>query len=482
MFRECWACSVGVAAESRAGAAEMIRSACRDTSCEARAAGTRRAVMRSRTSPISRKEKIATPAPTMARALIPRKASNNRLATPNRDSIREGPAWPAMAEGSGLTRYRSARSRQWRRASPLTRLFLRIAGCGYVPRPASSAIWKRQRARIEKSALRNVSPANRGRPKLHVAVVDFTRQRILSPDFGENLAGEFAERLQNRVIELADLDRRIIGNFLESDGIVGSELGVGSVILRRRRSFNDAALGRTEAVPQLFVHGEREHRSRFVKARIVVVLRGLLQPERHVHPRTGKFAGVDCARTERRNDFAGGKSNDHCAKPAQNLAADTRHAVAQPPVGVDTGNFLGEPAAHLRTGIAAHERLEAETGAQLVPKRLATPVIDPRVDFVSGESKRHVTEKGEHRRLAGPGNFRAVIHVGQAGSGGVERLHGADEFTSCEHLDVQAAAGKCGDGLRGPLGGRLQTRQGLRPGCDHLELAHTLGDGGPWKC
>src|SRR4029453_1187209 len=66
--------------------------------------------------------------------------------------------------------------------------------------------------------------------------------------------------------------------------------------------------------------------------------------------------------------------------------------VAQPLIGFDARNFLGEQAPHLRAGVAAHERLEAETGAQLIPKRLTAPVIDPRVDFVSCESERHVAE------------------------------------------------------------------------------------------
>src|SRR5262245_8506842 len=180
-----------------------------------------------------------------------------------------------------------------------------------------------------------------------------------------------------------------------------------------------------------------------MKAREVIILRGLVQSERHVYPRTRKFACIDRTRTKGRNDFAGRKSNDNRAKPAQNLATDARHAVAQSLVGFDTRNFFGEPATHLWTRIAAHKRLEAETRAQFIPKRLTATVIDPRVDFIGGESKWYVAEKSERGRLAGPGNFRAVVHVGQAGTGSVERFHGADKFTGCEHLDVQTPARKC---------------------------------------
>ena len=66
-------------------------------------------VIQSRTSLISRKEKIATPAPTTARPLIPRKASSNRLETPSRDGAhaRIFGLWDTV-DRLDLTRFMSA--------------------------------------------------------------------------------------------------------------------------------------------------------------------------------------------------------------------------------------------------------------------------------------------------------------------------------------------------------------------------------------
>jgi len=93
--------------------------------------------MLSRTSLISRKERIATPAPTTARPLIPRKASNNRLATPSRNGAhsRTFGLW-VFAEGLELTRLMAA-------ALPPTTP---------MPTRPSSPERVRQRARIEKGA------------------------------------------------------------------------------------------------------------------------------------------------------------------------------------------------------------------------------------------------------------------------------------------------------------------------------------------
>src|SRR5438105_1402053 len=122
--------------------------------------------MRSRTSPISRKEKIATPAPTTARPLIPRKASSNRLATPSRNDAhaRTFGLWDAVA-GLDLTRLMSAPCPEF--------------GACQRPRP-SSPERVRQRARIEKGTFRNVPPANGRRAEHYEAGVDAPRQVVLA--------------------------------------------------------------------------------------------------------------------------------------------------------------------------------------------------------------------------------------------------------------------------------------------------------------
>src|SRR5204863_5175925 len=114
--------------------------------------------MRSRAWPISRKEKIATAAPTRARPLIPRKANNRRFATPSRD----GTHIRRFGLGNAVDRLDLARlmSAPWPQGAKRRRP------------PPSSAKRIRQRASIEKRAVRNVAPANGGLAEIYKALVD----------------------------------------------------------------------------------------------------------------------------------------------------------------------------------------------------------------------------------------------------------------------------------------------------------------------
>src|SRR5439155_9233289 len=150
-------------------------------------------------------------------------------------------------------------------------------------------------------------------------------------------------------------------------------------------------------------------------------------------------------------------------------------------VGFHGRQLPGEPTTHLRAGIAAHERLEAEPCAQLVPQGLTTAVIDPRVDLRGREAERNVAKVRERRGATRPGDFRGVVHVGKAGRHRIERFERADQLTGCEDLDVQPATGERRDRLRDTLGAGLEARQGLGPDRDHLELARALRDRGRRK-
>jgi len=132
------------------------------------------------------------------------------------------------------------------------------------------------------------------------------------------------------------------------------------------------------------------------------------------------------------------------------------HAIAQAFIRLDAGQFLGEPTAHLRPGIAAHQRLEAESGAQLIPQRLTAAVVDPGIDLGGGEPERHVAKVRERGGTAGPRDFRGVVHVGKARRNRVEGFERPDQLTGCEYLDVEPAAGKRADRCRDTFGARLQ--------------------------
>ena len=113
----------------------------------------------------------------------------------------------------------------------------------------SSSVGVRQRARIEKRAFRNIAPTQRRTSEFDEAVVHPPCQIILAASLVEHFARHLAERLQDRVVELANLDRRIVGKLVERNGIVGGEIRIRERVLGGGRGLDDTSIGVAEAVP-----------------------------------------------------------------------------------------------------------------------------------------------------------------------------------------------------------------------------------------
>src|SRR5215471_14096709 len=163
--------------------------------------------MRSRTSPISRKEKIATAAATTRERTNPEKSQQQ--------STRYAEPWRPRAQGVGL-----------RSGARPHHVHSRATDQARVAWGLSSSIRVRQRARIEKRAFRDIAPTQRRAPEFDEAVVYPPRQIILAASLVEHFAGHLAERLQDRVVELANLDRRIVGKLLERNGVIGGKIRI----------------------------------------------------------------------------------------------------------------------------------------------------------------------------------------------------------------------------------------------------------------
>src|SRR5262249_9431726 len=250
-----------------------------------------------------------------------------------------------------------------------------------------SAIRELQGTRIEKCPFRDVSPAQSRRSEVEEAFVYSSRQIVLATYLDENLAAELTERLQDSVIDFADLDCRILHQRPERACVVGIEFRKRAIVLRRSGAFDDAALGAAQAVPKLFADSKGNRSSRLVEAGIVVKLGRFVQPQSHVQPGADEFTRINGARLQRRDNLARWQGHHDSAEALQHLAAWAGHAVAQTLECLDTGELFCEPAAHLRAGIATEERLEAETRTQLVPKCLASTEIDPCIDFAGRKAE-----------------------------------------------------------------------------------------------
>src|SRR5690606_18935835 len=96
-------------------------------------------------------------------------------------------------------------------------------------------------------------------------------------------------------------------------------------------------------------------------------------------------------------------------------------------------DFLAEPAAGLRAGAAAHERLDLELGGEFVPQVLAAQMVHPAKMLLRREAHGNGGEEVVSLALALPVIFRAVIHVGRAARYGVEGGEGGDQLAASEH-------------------------------------------------
>src|SRR6516164_1063843 len=258
---------------------------------------------------------------------MPKKASNRRPLTPSRESI--------LPLGIGLPE-----SDDVDKSSNLI------------------SVGELQATRIEIAALRHVRPADRSVPKTDIAVVDASSQRVVLAGISYDFAAGSAQGLQERVVEFADLDGLVFSELLQGFSVVCVEFrerqGVFSI---RDRRYGVAIVG-GQSVPQLLVDAERQYGARFMEPGVIVELRYLVQSQDHVVPRTGPFARIDRARFQGGRDFASRKIDDDCAKPPQDLAAQTRHAVTQRAVAFQTRDLLREPAAHLHAGVRGRQRLD----------------------------------------------------------------------------------------------------------------------------
>ena len=231
-----------------------------------------------------------------------------------------------------------------------------------------------------------------------------------------------------------------------------------------------------ETTPEGSVQADGEHGARLVHARIVVELRGLEELHDLVVPRTYPLGRVDCAGDEVFVDLTARKRNRRSAQLGHDVAAEARDTHLQALEVVGRVDFLVEPAAHLDTGVTAHEALEVELGSEFVPELLAAAEADPGVHLGVGQPERHGGEVRPARVLAFPVILCGVVALGIARGDFVEGVERADALTGGEVLDLDAALGHFVEARCEALGARAEAREVTRPGGDHRELDAVLRD------
>jgi hypothetical protein len=259
--------------------------------------------------------------------------------------------------------------------------------------------------------------------------------------------------------------------------VPGLNIGVG--IGGRRR--HDRLVGFRQLVPFRGVDEEMERGRAFPPARIIIVLRDLVEAELFIVVGADPFGGVYRALLERRVDVAAGDLLRHPAELLDRLPGPSTDAELDAAEVGRRIDLLAEKAAHLGTGIAARQPVDVELPvAELVEQVHAAAVVEPGVlpARIGAERDRAIEREG--RILADEIIGRGVAHLDRAVGHGVHVRQPGNDLAGGEVLDLELVVGRLGDESRQGLAGAVKgvERLGEAGGEPPLEFRRGLGDGG----
>src|SRR5262249_45733641 len=158
--------------------------------------------------------------------------------------------------------------------------------CSFPP------IRSREFPAVHEGAFGEVAPIHGGCSELLVAAVDLPGKIVGGADLGDDLAAQLEKRLEQGIVEFEDLDRALFAQLAQRLRVVGVELRERAGVFAGGYGGDHPAVVGVEAFPHALVDSDREAGARLVKRRIVIVPHGPVQPQRHVQPRPGPFAGI----------------------------------------------------------------------------------------------------------------------------------------------------------------------------------------------
>jgi hypothetical protein len=326
-------------------------------------------------------------------------------------------------------------------------------------------------------ALAGICPLGGLVAELHHGVDDPRGQFVGFAYLGHHLGRSLGQRADDVLREFIDDDT--LGDELFEGGlVVGVEirshevvLGIGRDLDQKLQILGQLAIGR-------LVDRDLERGRRLDDARRIIVVAHAVQAEGEVVPGTDPFGRVQRARLQRGEDFAARQRLHVHADPAPDLAAEAGGAEGKTLQIVDACDLVGEPAGHLRAGIAAHPALQAELVIELVPEFLPATMIDPGVMLVAQHGVGSGGEEVEAGMVALPVIGRGVHHLRRSRGHGVEGFERRHQFAGAIDGDRQAAIAHGVDAVGEALRAHAQARKARRPGGDHAPLDALLRDRG----
>ena len=335
-------------------------------------------------------------------------------------------------------------------------------GCGTSPRPRKTS--GRILAAVDRAHVAVIAAFGDAEPgelvvaELLHAFVDLLEGRVLGAHFFVQLDRFGVARVHHRLGERLQLGA-LRDQAAQRGRVLGVVLGDHVVGRRGRGLRQDGLVLLGQLVVGVLVDVERHLQRAFPPARIVVVRGDLVEAQLFVIVGADPFGRVDGALFQRGVDVAAGDLLRHDAQAREHGASKGADTELQALQIVDGLDFLAEPAAHLRAGVAAREVDDVVGLEDFAHQRQAVAVTHPGIHLARVQAERHGRVKAQDGVLAVVVVRRAVAAFDRAVLDAVQHLQGRDDFACGKHADGKFSA----RGFRHVLGDAFATgKDGIR--------------------
>ena len=308
-----------------------------------------------------------------------------------------------------------------------------------------------------------------------VGGLDLPRHGVAGRQFRNRLASTRVECLQHIVGETPQLHSMLFHQLLECLIVARGEFVEHVLVHRPGRLGDDSLQVRRQCLIGVTVDDELQHRTGLVPARVVVVLRHLVQAQGQVVVGTDPLGGIDHAGLQRGIDLPAGDAHRGAAGGGENIPRQSRNAHLDP-LQVLKGIDLGaEPASHLHAGAAPGKGNDVRGGIGFPPQFQAAAVVQPAIHFLGGHAKGHRGEVDRRGNLALPVIGGPVAGIRHPLAHRVEDLEGGHHLPGPVDVNRHAAAAHLGDHAGEVFRRRAQAGQVLGPGGDQFPVEVLLG-------
>ncbi len=206
----------------------------------------------------------------------------------------------------------------------------------------------------------------------------------------------------------------------------------------------------------------------------VIVGGDLLEAHLQIQRGPDPLEGVDSTSVQCGIELTGWNVGDGHAEFGEDLAGKTRDAHLQALQIIKGIDLLAEPAAHLVTGVAAREGIDAMLGKHLLHQVHAAAIVEPGVLFRGSHAERHGGKEHSAGILALPVISGGMPHLVLTGVDHVENTQGCLVFVGTVDVDQQFAVGHDLDLLGHVLDRVTENREVVRPGHGQFPLIDFL--------